>query len=90
MPKRSSGLRAGVVRLRPGGIMDWHSTQQREELLIAMAGRVVLETHAVSGRKRCVTLRVGQCAFLPRRTKHRVINRSTAAARYIYVTAPAT
>ena len=88
VPKRRSGLRAGVVVLRPGGIMEWHSTQEHEELLIAMTGRVVLEVLADSGRLRRVAVRAGQCAFLPRRVRHRVVNRSTASARYIYVTAP--
>jgi mannose-6-phosphate isomerase-like protein (cupin superfamily) len=34
-------------------------------------------------------LRAGQCAFIPRETSHRVVNRSQAIARYLYVTARA-
>ena len=34
-------------------------------------------------------LRAGQCALLAKDTLHRVVNRSRATARYLYVTAPA-
>ena len=81
-------MRAGVVVLKPGEIMEWHSTRAREELLIMLAGRVQVE---VEGRVGCqhVGLNVGACARLPQRTRHRIVNRSTAAAaRYVYVTAP--
>ena len=80
--------------------MDWHSTRSREELLILLAGQVDLEAErprpraspaqrrgASRGRLRRVALRAGQCAFLPKRTLHRVINRSSADARYLYVAA---
>ena len=87
-PKRGRGsVRAGSVRLRPGAVMDWHSTRLREELLILLAGRADLEVDRPAGRIRCVALRAGQCAWLAPRTAHRVVNRSTATAWYLYVTA---
>ncbi|MBI2104740.1 MAG: hypothetical protein HYT90_04050 [Candidatus Omnitrophica bacterium] len=107
-------LRAGAVRLKPGGAMEWHSTRSREELLVLLAGQVGLETEgsrhrpstrvarsgrpraralrprpgpASRGRVRRVALRAGQCAWIPPRTVHRVVNRSAASAWYLYVTA---
>ena len=74
--------------LRPGGVMEWHSTQRREELLIILAGRVALEIQTSSAPHRIV-LRAGQSAFLATKTLHRVVNRGSAIARYVYVTAPA-
>ncbi len=68
--------------------MDWHSTRSREELLIALAGRVSLEVHVASRVTRQIPLRAGQCAFLPAKTLHRVVNRSQTDAHYLYVTAP--
>ena len=38
-------------------------------------------------RIRRVALRAGQCAWISPRTAHRVVNRSTATAWYLYVTA---
>ena len=88
VPKRACGLRAGSVVLRPGGMMDWHSNGAREELLIALTGRVHLEAQTALRRVRRVALSAGQCALLPNETRHRVVNRSTVEARYLYVTAP--
>ena len=86
IPRRANRLRAAVVVLKPGASMDWHSTGSREELLIALAGRVQVEVRTVSRRRRA-GLRVGQCVFLPQGTRHCVVNRSASKARYLYVTA---
>lgn len=87
VPRRPRGLRAGAVTLRPGGVMDWHSTQRREELLVVLDGRLALEVHASKHQVQRLPLRRGQCAFLCSRTVHRVVNRSNTPARYVYVTA---
>ena len=87
-PPQAVGLRAGVVTLPTGGVMDWHSTLGKEELLVMLEGRVRLQVRAPR-RTRQVPLRAGQCAWLPPRTAHRVVNHSAASARYVYVTAKA-
>ena len=102
IPRRANGLRAAVVVLKPGAVMDWHSTGSREELLIALAGRVQVHTAKAQQEsqqrkgktfapfaKFCdfAVVRVGQCAFLPHGTQHCVVNRSASKARYLYVTA---
>ena len=87
VPAAARGLRAAVVVLPPGGVMDWHSTHAREELLVALAGRVRVEVRSAH-RLRRLTLKAGTCAFLPRHTLHRVVNQSSLMARYLYVTAP--
>ena len=75
-------LRARSVQLSPAGSMDWHSTRNREELLIALHGVMRLEVLPRGG----LTLRAGESTFLPPRTRHRVVNRSRRIARYVYVT----
>jgi len=90
IPRRARGLRAASVSLAPGQTMAWHSTGAREELLIALRGMVQLETRRSSLRCQRVVLKAGQCAFLPRQTPHRLINRSNMTARYLYVTGDAT
>ena len=68
--------------------MDWHSTQGREELLIALEGLASVEVQVVDRSIRRRALRAGQCLFLPTHTWHRVINRTLSKVRYLYVTAP--
>lgn len=89
MPRRAAGLRAGAVVLRPGKIMDWHSTKSREELLIALQGLVQVEVGRPHQTPRRIPLKNGACLLLPPHTRHRVVNAATKSARYIYVTAPA-
>lgn len=86
MPKRVRGLRAGSVALKPGAAMPWHSTKDREELIIILAGQVQLEVERAQSRRGRTVLRAGQCALLPRHMPHTVVNRSARTARYLYVT----
>jgi mannose-6-phosphate isomerase-like protein (cupin superfamily) len=88
-PLGATGLRAGAVTLRPGGVVGWHSTRQREELLIALSGRIQVEIRERRRKPLRLVLNAGSCAVLPRATPHRVVNRSTRNAHYLYVTAPA-
>ena len=88
VPYAARGLRAGSVALKRGEVMDWHSTDSREELLIALRGRVSVEVCDARRRIRRSLLRAGSCLFLPSRTTHRVVNRSRVEARYLYITAP--
>jgi len=78
-------LKAGSVRLGPGEIMAWHSTRDRQELLIMLSGRVRVDTRRSARRARRLALRAGQCALLPPRTLHQVVNRSNVDASYLYV-----
>lgn len=74
------------MRLAPDDVMDWHSTGLREELIIALSGSLRLECRQSSNRISRTAVRAGECAFIPSRTWHRVLNASTRAGRYIYVT----
>jgi len=67
-------------------MMDWHSTQHREELILVLRGQVRLERQ--SGRRRQhVRVAAGQSILLPRRTLHRVVNVFRGTAQYVYITA---
>ncbi|MBI4343549.1 MAG: cupin domain-containing protein [Candidatus Omnitrophica bacterium] len=83
IPSRPRGLRSRVVTLRPGEAMAWHSTQRREELILLLEGTLQVELARPSRRRR---LRAGQCAFLPPRTTHRLVNHTKHTVRYVYVT----
>ena len=86
MPSSAQRLRGRSIRLAPGDAVDWHSTDRREEILIAVGGRLWLEREDPSGRVRIATLAEGQCAFIPSGVRHRVVNRSRRSSRYLYLT----
>jgi quercetin dioxygenase-like cupin family protein len=95
VPAEARFLKARVVRLARGGAMPRHSTQRREELLVALEGAVEVdvEVRAPAGRGRSapairrVPLAAGQTLFLPSATPHGVRNVGAGTARYLYVTA---
>ena len=92
VPRAAKGLRARSVALGRGQIMDWHSTRHREELLLALTGRVEVEVQArhpsrTGPRTRRMPLKPGECLFLPQQTMHRVLNRAAIRSCYVYVTA---
>ena len=87
VPSSAQRLRGRSIHLAPGHAVDWHSTGRREEILIAVGGRLWLEREEPSGRVRTATLAEGQCAFLPSGVRHRVVNRSRQPSQYLYLTA---
>ncbi len=87
VPKTAKRLRGRSVRLPPHGVMDWHSTGEREELVMALRGRLQIDYATQSGRTASVRVTTGQCAFIPSGVWHRVINRTTRVSQYLYVTA---
>ena len=64
--------------------MPWHSTHEREELLIVVQGGVIAEVRR--GRVQRLALRAGDTLFLPRRTEHQVHNPGRRPAGYVYIT----
>ena len=80
-------LRARAVQLTRNTIMPWHSTQERQELLLVITGAVRLQLkHA--RRIRTISLPEGRYALMPPHTWHQVLNASPRLARYVYMTAP--
>ena len=88
LPRRPQGLRGGSVLLRPREIMEWHTTGNREELLIVLVGRLQLEVQRPRRLTTCVA-KAGECVLIPQGLTHRVLNRSTTNVRYLYVTGSA-
>lgn len=89
IPRRARGLRAAVVVLPAGGVMDWHSTRDREELLVILYGIVRLDARQTAARLRSRRLPAGRCVWLPAQVMHRIVNPTRRSARYIYVTGAA-
>ena len=84
VPKQ--GLRARSVRLLKGARMDWHSTGEREELLLVIAGSVVVSVKYLAKSGRRIPLCFGEGIFLPKATMHTVMNKSGKMTTYLYIT----
>ena len=65
--------------------MAWHSTGDREEVVVPVAGRVEIE-YVADDRVARVRLGAAHALFIPRQTRHRVLNQSSAVAQYLYIT----
>lgn len=87
VPPSAKHLRGRSIHLVPGRSIAWHTTGRREEIVIAVGGRLWLEREDRTGRLRPIVLAEGQCVFLPSGVRHRVVNRSRQTSRYLYVTA---
>jgi quercetin dioxygenase-like cupin family protein len=87
VPAGAKRFRGRSVKLSPGQAIAWHSTGVREEMLIALAGRLQLERDDGAGSLKMTTLVAGQCAWIPSGTQHRVVNRARRKAQYLYLTA---
>jgi len=78
------GLKAGRVYLEPGAECGVHSTEEKEELLVFLAGR----GQAIVG---CDKLDVGggKVCYIPPRTEHNIINTGRQPLVYVFCVAPA-
>ena len=88
IPRPIGGLKARSVVLADGGVMDWHSTHEREELILVLQGPVKIQIQGAKGAKRSLLLAAGKSFFLPAQTVHRVVNAARKPSRYVYVTGP--
>ncbi len=86
VPPEAKRLRSRSVQLKPGGLREWHTTGPREELVIVLAGSLRLECRQGGTQIRRMTVRAGECVFIPSGTWHRLLNGSPRASRYLYVT----
>ncbi len=87
IPSNARRLKGRSIRLAPGGSVEWHSTRDREEIILVFRGSVSLETRDHPDRTRSIALSSGRAAFVSPHVWHRVVNRSRRQAHYIYVTA---
>ncbi|NLI17157.1 MAG: cupin domain-containing protein [candidate division Zixibacteria bacterium] len=78
---KSYKLRSGHVILQPGESVGEHSTNNYEELVIALSGNGEIEAEGLGRMK----FGEGQVAYNPPNTKHNVINTGNEPFEYIYV-----
>jgi len=81
---QTRGMRSGKVYLAPGQACGRHSTKDREELLVFLAGKGEL----IIDEKGGFQVGLGKVAYIPRQTGHDVKNTGTEPLVYVYCVAP--
>lgn len=83
-PPATCGMKVGRVYLAPGADCGLHSTEDKEETLVFLAGE---GTALVAGQK----LAVGKdkVCYIPPQTQHNILNTGTEPLIYIFCVAPA-
>ena len=83
--QQSCGMKSGRVYLEPGQACGQHSTEDREEVLVFLAGRGELQI----GQDQSFRVGQGEIAYIPPWTLHNVVNSGTVPLVYIFCVAPA-
>lgn len=82
---QTAGMRSGLVRLKSGETVGWHTTGGNEETLVILSGRGEAR---VSGRP-SLQFRAPALVYIPPATRHNVANTGVQPLEYVYVVAPA-
>lgn len=77
------GMKSGRVYLEPGADCGVHSTEDKEEQLVFLAGA---GTADIAGEK--LTVGVGQICYIPPQTEHNILNTGDEPLIYIFCVAP--
>jgi mannose-6-phosphate isomerase-like protein (cupin superfamily) len=82
---QTSGMRSGLVRLKPGESIGEHTTGKNEESLVVLRGQgeARIEGHAALG------FTAPALVYVPTASRHNVVNTGTELLEYVYVVAPA-
>ena len=81
---QTCGMRSGRVNLAPGQACGQHSTKDREELLVFLAGQGVL----IIDEKSSFQVGQGKVSYIPKQTNHDVKNTGDEPLVYVYCVAP--
>jgi mannose-6-phosphate isomerase-like protein (cupin superfamily) len=81
---QTQGLKCGHVTLQPGESIGEHSTHDREEVIIVMAG----EARIISKGMARSTVKKGSLVYIPPETLHNVQNIGRRRLSYLFVVAP--
>ncbi len=82
---QTAGMRSGLVRLKPGESVGWHSTGKNEETLIVLKGNGTAE---IKGHK-ALSFAAPREVYIPAATTHNVTNTGKELLEYVYIVAPA-
>jgi mannose-6-phosphate isomerase-like protein (cupin superfamily) len=82
---QTAGMRSGFVRLKPQGVVGWHTTGQNEEALVVLHGRGEARVAGQPAR----AIEAPMLVYIPPATRHNVANTGNEPLEYVYVVAPA-
>jgi len=74
-------LKSGYVIIKRGGEVGEHSTENKEEAIIVLSGKAKI---VCEGEERVVGS--NSIVYIPRNTKHNVLNENKKDLKYVYVT----
>ena len=77
------GMKSGRVYLEPGDDCGVHSTENKEEQLVFLAGQ---GTADIAGEKLAVG--AGKICYIPPQTEHNIVNTGTEPLIYIFCVTP--
>jgi oxalate decarboxylase/phosphoglucose isomerase-like protein (cupin superfamily) len=82
---QTSGMRSGLVRLKPGESVGEHSTGKNEEALVVLHGQgeATVEAHPA------IAFRAPALVYVPTASKHNITNTGNEPLEYVFVVAPA-
>jgi quercetin dioxygenase-like cupin family protein len=83
---QTAGMRSGLVRLKPGETVGWHTTGQHEESLIILHGQ---GEALIDGQEKKAFVAPAFVYIAPS-TRHNVLNTGKDQLEYVYVVAPVT
>jgi len=82
---QTRGMRSGLMRLKPGATVGWHTTGRNEEALVILRG----QGEALIDGQPKQTFVGPAFAYIPPVTRHNVSNTGNELLEYVYVVAPA-
>jgi len=82
---QTGGVRSGLVRLKSGETVGWHTTGENEETLVILSGQGEAR---VAGRS-AVQFTAPAMIYIPPATRHNVANTGVEPLKYVYVVSPA-
>ena len=81
---QTHGLKSGKVNLAPGADCGVHSTENKEEMLLFLAGTGV----ATLAQDNDIEVEKGKVLYIPPQTEHNIKNTGTEPLVYIFCVAP--
>ncbi len=80
-PPISQRLKAGMVVLKKGEEIGQHSTHDKEEALIILAGQATLAIKDITKK-----VQANYLVYIPKDTLHNVRNENNSTLKYVYLT----
>lgn len=82
-PPESQKIKSGLVVLQKGQEIGEHTTDGKEEAIVVLQGRALVEIEGELPQ----TVEAGNLVFIPENKKHNLKNESDEILKYVYVVA---